>query len=150
MLPTGVDVGSGGTSHPLVTFTLHGGKWSTLCPTYPWIKNFRYTMNRRMGWPQRPSACFGGHRNLLPLPRSEPSQHKAHSLVTILTMPMKAGLGDREQERETEIEIRRKKETQNTVGGLRFVTAIHLWGQSTAYTDREELGLCDFNFSLLT
>jgi hypothetical protein len=98
-----------------------------MCPTYPWVKNFWYTMNRGMGETQSLSACFAEHRNLLPPPRSKPSQHKAHSLITKLTMPMKAGWEEREQEREREREreIKRKKQTQNTTGGLSFVT-IHL------------------------
>jgi len=83
-------------------------------------------MNRGMGRPQSLSAWFGEHRNLLRLPRSKPSQHKAHSLINILTMLMKAGWGEREREREREIEIKRKKETQNTAGGLSFVMITHL------------------------
>jgi len=91
VLPTRVYVNSGGTINPLVTITLHGGQWSNLCPIYSRIKNFWYTMNRAMGRYQSLSAWFGEHRNLLCLSRSKPSQHKAHCLITILTMPMKAG-----------------------------------------------------------
>jgi len=69
-----------------------------------------------------PRACLHAleNSNLLPLPRSKLSQHKAHSLNIKLTLPMKPGWEEREQERERE--IKRKKETQNTAGGLSFVT----------------------------
>jgi len=70
---------------------------SRLCPMYPWIKNFWYTMNRGISGSQSLSACFREQRNCLTLLRSKPSQHKAHSLVTILTMPMKDGWGDKTQ-----------------------------------------------------
>jgi hypothetical protein len=78
-----------------------------------------------MGGSQSQSGCYGDEINLLPLPRSKPSCHKAHSLITILTMPMKdvTYWGVR-TERNRKINTR--KEIKDTAGGLHLVTIIYL------------------------
>jgi hypothetical protein len=39
---------------------------------YPWIKNTRYLLDRRLGGLQSRNGTFGKEKNILPLPEIEP------------------------------------------------------------------------------